>query len=233
MENVTLKATPRTDHGKGPSRRLRNSGKVPSVAYGAGTDHTLELAIEHESLLSILGSEKGRNTVIYLDVEGDKSYPVMVRDFAIHPISRKILHADFFSVDVNAPIVVEIPFVTTGKSKGEAEGGTLLVNARRLPVRCLPANIPVKITHDVSHLGMEEGIKVKELAIPPGVEVLLPAERRVVVVKAPKLVEEAQPEVAAEGVEGAAAAPAEGAAEGGAAPAPAAAPAADKKKGKE
>jgi large subunit ribosomal protein L25 len=226
MENVNLNATVRTEQGKGPSRRLRQSGKIPTVAYGQHTDDTLSLAIDHDALLSILLSEKGRNTVIYLQVEGGKSYPVMVRDFSIHPLSRKLLHADFMTIDVNAPIEVEIPFVTTGKSKGEAEGGTVLINARRLPVRCLPANIPTKISHDVSHLGMEEGIKVKELAVPAGVEVLLPAERRIVVVKAPKMVEEAKPEAAAEGEAAAPAAAGEG---GEAAPAAAAAPAPAKK----
>jgi large subunit ribosomal protein L25 len=236
MEHVSIKASQRPEHGKGPSRRLRSTGKVPTVAYGKFADHTLNLAIDHDALLKVLGSPKGKNTLVYLEVEGDKMYPVMVREFAIHPISRRLLHADFLTIDENAPIEVDIPFVTTGKAKGEAEGGTVLINARRLPIRCLPVNIPVQISHDVSHLGMEEGIKVKELAVPAGVEVLLPAERRIVVVKAPKAIEEeVKPAdaAAAEGAEGAAAA-APGA-EGGAAPAAAAPAAAEKpaKKGKE
>lgn len=186
MENVTLKATLRNELGKNPNRRLRATGKIPSVAYGKATSKPLSLAVEHDGLLGVLGSPKGRNSVIHLDVEGDKSYPVMVRDFAVHPISRRLLHADFITIDENAPLEVEIPFVTIGKSKGEAEGGTVLVGVRRLPIRCLPAAIPANVTVDVSTLGMEEGVKVKELGLPEGVEVLLPAERRVVVVKAPK-----------------------------------------------
>ncbi|MBM4356900.1 MAG: 50S ribosomal protein L25 [Deltaproteobacteria bacterium] len=199
MEHVTLKATARTELGKSPNRRLRSSGQIPSVAYGKGTSQPLSLAVDHDALLGVLGSPKGRNSVIYLAVEGDKSYPVMVRDFAVHPISRRLLHADFITVDENAPIDVEVPFVTHGKSKGEADGGTVLVGVRRLPVRCLPAAIPAKITVDVTPLGMEEGIKVKELGVPAGVEVLLPAERRIVIVKAPKSVEE---KGAAEGAAG-------------------------------
>jgi large subunit ribosomal protein L25 len=190
MEHVTLKATARTELGKSPNRRLRTTGQIPSVAYGKGTATPLSLAVDHDALLGVLGSPKGRNSVIYLAVEGDKNYAVMVRDFAVHPISRRLLHADFITVDENAPIDVEVPFITTGKSKGEADGGTVLVGVRRLPVRCLPAAIPAKITVDVTSLGMEEGIKVKELGVPAGVEVLLPAERRVVVVKAPKSAED-------------------------------------------
>lgn len=206
MEHVTLKATTRTELGKGPNRRLRTSGQIPSVAYGKGTDAALSLAVDHDALIDVLGSPKGRNSVIRLEVAGAKTYAVMVRDFAVHPISRRLLHADFITVDENAPIEVEVPFVTTGKSKGEAEGGTVLVSSRRLPVRCLPAAIPAQITVDVSGLDMEDGIQVKELAVPAGVEVLLPAERRVVVVKAPRQVEE-KPAAGAEG----AAAPAAGA----------------------
>jgi large subunit ribosomal protein L25 len=224
MENVTLKATHRAEQGKGPSRRLRAQGKIPTVAYGEAAKSTLSLAIEHDALLTVLGSEKGRNTVIHLDVEGDKNYPVMVRDFSIHPISRRLLHADFITVDENVPIEVDIPFVTTGKSKGEADGGTVLVAMRRLPVRCLPASIPARISADVTLLEMEDGIKVKELNVPPGVEILVPGDRRIVVVKAPKMVEEAKPEAAVEG---------EGAATAAAAPAATAATAAPAKKGKE
>ncbi|MBM4377066.1 MAG: 50S ribosomal protein L25 [Deltaproteobacteria bacterium] len=190
MEHVTLKATARTELGKSPNRRLRTAGQIPSVAYGKGTATPLSLAVDHDALLAVLGSPKGRNSVIHLAVEGDKNYPVMVRDFAVHPISRRLLHADFLTIDENSPIEVEVPFVTTGKSKGEADGGTVLVGARRLRVRCLPAVIPAQIAADVSALGLEEGIKVKELGVPAGVEVLLPAERRIVVVKAPKSAED-------------------------------------------
>lgn len=190
MEHVTLKATARTELGKNPNRRLRTGGQIPSVAYGKATDKALSLAVDHDALLGVLGSPKGRNSVIYLDVQGDKNYPVMVRDYAVHPISRRLLHADFITIDENAPIEVEVPFITIGKSKGETDGGTVLVATRRLPIRCLPAAIPVKITADVSPLGMEEGIKVKELGVPEGVEILLPAERRIVSVKAPRSAEE-------------------------------------------
>jgi large subunit ribosomal protein L25 len=212
METVTLKATSREEQGKGAARRLRATGMLPSVAYGRG-GKTVAVAIAQDALRAILKSERGRNTVIGLEVEGSERFSVMVKAFEIHPLSRRILHADFIRIDENAPVEVEVPFVTLGKSKGEVEGGTLLANTRLLPVRCLPANIPGHLEHECSALGINDVVKVKDLTLPPGIEVLLPPERKVVYVAPPRI------EVVEKPAEGEAAAEGEAPAEGEAAPA--------------
>jgi large subunit ribosomal protein L25 len=209
METTTLKATRRTDNGKGPARRLRASGKIPSVAYGRGMT-TEPLAIVREDLRSILRSERGFNSIIKLEVEDGNSYHVMVKEVTVHPLSRQLLHADFIQVAADQLIFVEVPFRTVGRSKGEQEGGTLLSNVRTLPMRCLPSQIPAVIEYDVSHLMIDDDVKVSELTLPEGLEVLLPPERRVVSVKPPRVIE--AEEAAAAGAEGAPAEGAEGAA---------------------
>lgn len=199
MQTVELNATPRTGHGKGPARQLRAKGFIPSVSYGGNTD-THAIAIQAQSLRDILLSPRGRNTIIELKIEGVGNYPVMVKEYTVHPLSRKLLHADFIRVEEGKPIVVEVPFNTVGKSRGEIEGGTLLTTLRKLPVRCIPKMIPDSIEHDVSALAIDDFVRVKELTLPEGIEVLLPPERRVVVVEPPRVPEVT--EVAAEGAEG-------------------------------
>lgn len=217
METVTLKASLRSDHGKGAARRLRAEGRIPSVAYGKTQGEqradTLALAIDAVALRDILLSDRGRNSIIELEVDGGKKIPVMLKEFDVHPLTRKLIHADFLRIDPNKPVVVEVPFVTVGKSKGEQEGGTMLVTERSLKVRCMPTNIPSSIQHDVAELGINEELKVKDLALPEKVEVLMAPDRKLVVVQPPRVVAETTAEGAAEG-EGAPAAEGEAKKEG-------------------
>jgi large subunit ribosomal protein L25 len=223
MQITPLKARTRTDQGKGPARRLRAEGQLPAVAYGGGGD-TVALSVQADALRAILVSERGRNTVIQLEIEGRDGFAAMVKDYEVHPLSRRLLHADFIRIDEKKPVEVVVPFASTGRSKGELEGGTVLVALRLLPVRCLADRIPDRIEHDVSELEINDVIKVSDLVLTEGVEVLLPPDRRIVVVQPPRVeaekpaegegVEGAEGEAAAEGAEGAEGEKAEGAKKG-------------------
>ena len=206
METTTLKAASRTQQGKGPARRLRAVGQLPSVAYGLGGD-TLPIAVKHDDLRKILMSTRGRNTIIDLAVDEKDGFTVMVKDYSVHPLSRRLVHADFIRIDEKTRIDVEVPFHPIGKSRGEAEGGTLLASVRTLRMRCFPASIPTHIDHDISHLEINDVVKVKDLTLPEGAEPLFSPDRKLVTVAPPRV--EAEPTlVAAE--EGEGATPAEG-----------------------
>jgi large subunit ribosomal protein L25 len=220
METVTLEARNRTATGKGPSRRMRNEGFIPVVSYSRGTE-TLALAVSRDQLRAILRSEHGQNSLIDLKVDGGKSYAVMIKEYTVHPISRQLLHADFLQVDRELPVEVMIPFRTVGKSKGEQAGGTLLQHLRHLKVRCAPGNIPIVLEADVSALEIDDVLRVNELTLPPGIEVLHREDQKLVVVKPPRVEDVVKVEGVVEGevpAEGEAAAAAEGgeAAEGAA-----------------
>jgi large subunit ribosomal protein L25 len=245
MEIVKLDAKVRTDAGKGPARRLRREGMIPAVAYGRDLPVT-SIAVSPKALIGILNSAHGQNTVLELGIEGQKKATVLLRDYAVHPLTRELLHADFVEIRLDQPIDVEIPLNCIGKAVGVIAGGIMRQIYRKLPVRCLPDKIPVAIEYDVTALELGDNIKVSQLAMPEGVTVRLPADQTVLGVIAPEVEKEEEAAVPAEGeaaaVEGAAAAPgAEGAAPAapgapGAAPgaaAGAAAPAEDKKAGKE
>jgi large subunit ribosomal protein L25 len=116
-------------------------------------------------------------------------------------VSRSILHADFLTIDDSKKVVVEVPFKTKGKSKGEGSGGTLLVNLRELKVRCQAASIPVAIEYDVTDLQIDDIVKVKDLTLPEGSEPITPPDRKVITVKPPRVM--AAADTAAEGEEAA------------------------------
>jgi large subunit ribosomal protein L25 len=192
----TLEAQARSAAGKGAARRLRNSGLVPSIAYGKGLASTA-IAVQPKEVASILRSELGRNTVIELKL-GDKSLVAMIRDFALHPVSRQLLHVDFVEVKLDRPVDVEVPLLPTGKPVGVAKGGVLRVVHRLVPVRCLPRQIPIKLTADVTNLELGQHIATQDLVLPEGVSVLLGATQTLIAVVAPeKEVEEVAPAAAA------------------------------------
>ncbi len=226
MQTLKLSAEPRKESGKGAVRRLRATGKIPAVAYGPKLDAT-SLSISPKDVTTVLGTERGRNSVIELSIGAERKLTVLLTDFQYHPVTREILHADFREIKEDEPIDVDVPFETTGKAKGVVAGGVLRLVYRKLPIRCLPGLVPAKLSHDVTELELDHAVHAKDLSLPQGVSVRLPPEQTVVAVamekKQPDEAEAAPGAAAAGGAAAAAGAPAAG----GAAPAAgAAAPAA-------
>ena len=214
MDIIKLDANLRSQSGKTSARRLRRDGRIPAIAYGKELA-SVSLALTPKGLTEILKSAHGQNSVVELTVE-NKKLTVLLREYTVHPVTREPLHADFVEIKLDKPVDVEVPFVCKGKAAGVVLGGILRQVYRRLPIRCLPEQIPVVIEHDVTALNLGDHVKTADLGLPKGVTVRLPADQTVAGVVAP---EKEKPE----DVEGAAAAP--GAAPG-ASQAPGATPAA-------
>jgi len=92
----------------------------------------------------------------------------MVKDIQIDPLRRTILHSDFIQITEDRPVVVPIPFHVEGRALGVIAGGILQQLERTILVSCLPANIPVEIRADVSHLNVGESLVIKDLKLPEG-----------------------------------------------------------------
>lgn len=227
MEIIKLNAERRAESGKGPASRLRRAGKIPAIAYGdtskgtgaPGSEPTA-LAVSPKDLRSILLSDHGQNSVIELTLEGSQPMTVMVRDYAYHPVTRELVHADFMQVKLDAPVDVDVPCKVVGKAPGVAAGGRLEMIFRRIPIRCLPDKIPSVLEINVEGLEVGETIKARQMALPEGVTIRFPDDKTIAVVHAPEKATEEETAAAA-----AAAAP-------GAAPAAAGAPAEEPAKAK-
>lgn len=183
MHSVT--ANPRTETGKGAARRLRKSGQVPAVAYGRGFPATT-LSVAPKDVVTVLKSERGKNTVIKMTVSNGKDLLVMIKEFTYHPVSRSIEHVDFIEVKLDEPVDVDVPLVTVGKAAGITMGGVLRQVYRTIPVRCLPDRIPLKIELDITELGLGSVLATKDLKLPEGVEARLLPEQTIVSIVAPE-----------------------------------------------
>ena len=172
METTKLQAESRSTSGKGNARRLRATGRIPAVVYGAGGE-AKSLSVSPDALKTAVGGEFGLNTLLDLDVDGAATR-VMLADYQMHPLSREVLHADFLAIKDDAKLKIEVPLEFTGKPKGAVMGGRLRQVYRKVPVRCLPAHIPAKISHDVTELMIDDTVRVRDLKLPAGVEMVYP-----------------------------------------------------------
>jgi large subunit ribosomal protein L25 len=203
---IGLDAQSRVASGKGEARRLRASGRVPAVAYGKGLASTL-LSVSPKDILSILKSERGRNSVIQMEVAAGEKLLVMIRDYSYHPVLRALEHVDFIQVKLDKPVDVEVPLVPLGKPVGVTTGGIIRQVYRTIPVRCVPDKIPLKLEIDISHLKLNEHVSTQDLKLPAGVSVRLPPEQTIVAVVTPEKEREETPVEGAAAVPGAVAAP--------------------------
>lgn len=178
MQTHTLTTEARDITGKNAARQLRARGLVPAVFYGRETKPT-GLAVSPKELTAALSTPFGRNALVTIKVGGQDQL-AMVQDLQVHPVTRKPVHVDFYRVDASLPIVRKVPFIAEGKAKGVVAGGELVVIYRDLALRAKPDQFPANIKADVTPLEIGDHIKVKDLALPQGVEVVLPPERNVV-----------------------------------------------------
>ncbi|PYR74246.1 MAG: 50S ribosomal protein L25 [Acidobacteria bacterium] len=207
--DATLDAKKRDGRGKNEARRLRASGQVPAVVYGARKEGQLPegvpVAVDPKELLRILHSESGANTLINLKLEGRESR-VMVREYQLDPVTHQLLHADLYQLAMDKAIVVSVPVVIKGEPAGvKQQGGLLDFVTRDIQVQCLPTDIPEHIDVDVSELALHQSIRVKDIATNPKWKTVTDGETMLVHVVMPKAEESA---ATAEAAEGAAAAPA-------------------------
>jgi large subunit ribosomal protein L25 len=175
METAKLQAENRSKSGKGVSRQLRLVGKIPAVFYGKDVP-TRSLAISPKALMAAVSGQLGINQVIELEIDG-QSHLSILTDYQYHPVSRDLLHADFYQVNDSTTVDVDVPLEVTGKAKGLVVGGRLRTVFRKVPVRCLPQNIPAKVEHDVTGLDIEEHFTAGDLKLPEGVTVRLPPQQ--------------------------------------------------------
>jgi large subunit ribosomal protein L25 len=204
-ENV-LKVEVREGSGKGVARKLRAAGRIPGILYGRAKDSvplTLDpLALER----AIQKSEAGVNTLFDLDVEGAEAGArvVLVKDLQREPGAGFLLHADLYEVDLTQTVEVEVPIHLIGTPVGVSlEAGIMDHAHRELRIECLPRAIPDELTLEVSALNIGDSLHVRDIALPPGVELRDDPDISVVIVAAPRKEEEEVPAEAAEGEEGA------------------------------
>lgn len=166
-----LNAEPRSDMGKGASRRLRHAGQVPAVLYGAGKDPAM-LTLDHNSLYHNLEDESFHSSILTVDIAGKKEKAIL-RDVQMHPFKQLIMHIDLQRISATDKIHMSIPLHFTGGDEApgvKIEGGIVSHLINELDIICLPDNLPEFISIDISALHLGDSIHLSEITLPEGVE---------------------------------------------------------------
>ena len=186
MKSFDLKGTVRTEVGKKSTNELRKNNGIPCVLYG----------IEKEAKAFAVTTDAVRKLVytpnihfVNLTNDGVECKAVL-KDIQFHPVKDTILHMDFLQIVEDKAIVMEVPTVLTGLAAGVKLGGKLQQAIRKIKVKAVYANIPEKLTVDVTELGLGKSIKVGELSF-EGLELVTPAQTVVCSVAATRASREA------------------------------------------
>ena len=215
-EKFDLIAEIREDQGKGASRRLRRSGKVPAIIYGAGRPPR-QLAFDHNRVIQQLENESFYSSILNIKV-GEKSQAAIVKDIQRHPAKSIIMHMDFQRIVEGEKIKMNVPihYLNAEESVGvKQEGGSVSQLVNDVEVSCLPKDLPEYFEVDIAELKLNEMLHLSDIKVPDGVEIPELAQGpehdhaivSIQLIKVVEEVEEAEVEEAAEGET-----PAEGAA---------------------
>jgi large subunit ribosomal protein L25 len=162
-DNNLLEAQPRTAGNKNEARRVRRSGKIPAVVYGAGQD-SVPVAVDPRQVTRILNSETGHNTIFDLALDGGSKTKAMIVDWQYEPIKGKLLHIDLKRIAMDKKLAVMVPIELIGEPAGvKQQGGILEQMLREVEVECLPGDIPSHIDVDVSDLVFGKVLRVADL----------------------------------------------------------------------
>lgn len=146
MKSITIQGVKRESVGKAATRALRNADQVPCVVYGG--NEPLHFSADEKAFKGLVYTPEAHTVDLEL-VDGTKISAIL-QDIQFHPVTDKIIHADFYQLHDDKPVAIEVPVRLTGRARGVVNGGVLRFNMRKLKVRAIPANLPDEIVIDIT-----------------------------------------------------------------------------------
>jgi len=167
-----LEADVRKDVGKGASRRLRHTDKVPAVVYGAG-EPAVSITLEHNKVFTAFKNEAFYSSILSLNIEKKKER-VVLKAVQRNPAKPRISHIDFLRVRADQKLQMNIPihFVGEEQAPGLKEGGVISHILSDIEVSCLPDDLPEFIEVDLSGLNLNDSVHLSQIVLPKGVELV-------------------------------------------------------------
>ena len=188
MEELSLEVSLREQIGKTQVGKLRKASLIPAVLYGK-SKKGISLSIMKKNLNTLLHGARLENAIIKLkivDKEKVKEVHTLVKDIQFDPVEDSILHIDFNEISLTETIKIKVPLTPKGEPVGvKQDGGSLEHLLWELDIECLPTQIPKEIGVDVSALKIGEGVHVKDIIPPTGINILIDPEILVFSVAAP------------------------------------------------
>jgi large subunit ribosomal protein L25 len=192
MKTIQINGSFRTELGKKSSKQVRKSGSVPCVIYGK--KENIHFQAPELSFKNLVYTPAAHLVKLSID---DKEYNAVLKDMQFHPVSDKILHADFIEIFDDKPVIIGIPIRVTGDSVGVIAGGKLSIKKRNLKVKGLPADLPEFLSVDITDLKIHDSVKIGDLSFEK-IELLDAKKLMVLTIATSRVAQKTDEEVAAE-----------------------------------
>ena len=164
-----LQASKRENTGSSNSKKIRRENGIPAVVYGDKDNNNIIL--DANEVAKQIKDSGFYSNVIQLKID-KKTVDVILKDLQRDPQKSYITHMDFFAVDKNKAVVVNVPilFVNEDTCTGVKLGGGKLSHIQtELEVSCLPKDIPENIEIDVADLELGHSVHLSEIKMPANV----------------------------------------------------------------
>ena len=171
-QQFTLAAEPRTDAGKGASRRLRRTGRIPGIVYG-GDATPQSISFEANELMRNMEQEAFFSSILTVTIDG-QGLQAIVRDVQVHPAKRLVWHLDLQRISATEKLRLSVPlhFLNEATAPGLKQGGGTFSHVMtEVEVTCLPKDLPEYIEVDVGHMELDDTIHLSQIKLPAGVEI--------------------------------------------------------------
>lgn len=173
MKSVPLTAYTRSVLGRNAVNKLRSSGRIPTVIYGRKRP-AQSLELNQRELDKLIAHSASENVLVDLEisVDAEPKRLALVQDVQHDPLTGDILHIDFHEVAADEKVTITVPLETVGTPVGVKDGGVLEHVLFKVKVRGLPADLPLVVEVDVSNLALGKVLHLREIPVPPAVEIL-------------------------------------------------------------
>jgi len=174
--DFVLHAEKRAEQGKGASRRLRHTGKLPAIVYGAGKDPA-SITLEHNEIIRHLEEETFYSQILTVDLEGARE-KVVLRDLQRHPSKPLVLHMDLQRINENEEIRVSIPlhFINEETCPGVKSSGQVSHQMVEVEITCLPKDLPEFLEIDMAEMDVGDALHLTDVKVPEGVQLSILAQ---------------------------------------------------------
>ena len=187
MNTIAINGNKRNEVGKKATKAVRSSNSIPCVLYSSAKEnihfHTTEAEVRN---LVFTPEFK----VAELNIDGVQVNAIL-KDIQFHPVKDNIIHIDFLQLVEKHPVIVEIPLKTKGSSPGVKIGGKLMQSIRKVKVKTVPDNLVNELFIDISSMELGQSLRIKDIIIPEGIEVMQNGSIPVVSIEVPRALKSA------------------------------------------
>jgi large subunit ribosomal protein L25 len=181
MISLEIQGTKRSEFGKKGSKTDRKNGNVPAVLYGG--DDVIHFTVTPASVKHLIYTPDFKIADLMID---GTHYRAILKQTQFHPVTDELLHIDFLRLIEKKPIKVEVPLRFKGVSPGVKVGGKLIQQIRKIKIKTTPEFLVDELKADISKLDLGQALRVREVIVPNGVEIINNSATPVALIEIPR-----------------------------------------------